>query len=190
MLRRLFAVLSALSLVLCVTTIVLYARGQIRERSDEVTVTTGTEVYALYSYKRRVYVGVFWNPARPPPPSVGSQWLSVRSDPAAKRAFYAWLVMSEFGHRWGGFGAAVNARAGSARLPYAREVVVPHWFIVLATAVLPLLWATRHIRRSRMSACRAEAGLCLTCGYDLRGTPDRCPECGAVPAGSAREAGL
>jgi len=53
---------------------------------------------------------------------------------------------------------------------------VSDWLIVTVTAVLPSIWLIARRRRQR------GAGLCTTCGYDLRATPDRCPECGTVPA--------
>jgi hypothetical protein len=47
-------------------------------------------------------------------------------------------------------------------------------------AVVILAWVG--LRRSAWKEYRITAvnGLCPSCGYDLRATPDRCPECGLV----------
>jgi len=53
-------------------------------------------------------------------------------------------------------------------------VFVPLWSLLLLFSILPSSVIPRFIRRRRV------AGLCGKCGYDLRASPDRCPECAAI----------
>lgn len=63
------------------------------------------------------------------------------------------------------------------------QTEVPEWFVALVLAVLPTCWLVRKARAVRRGR-RVAAGLCVTCGYDLRASIDRCPECGAAIGGS------
>ena len=69
-------------------------------------------------------------------------------------------------------------------MPYW-SIGVPHWLLACITAYPPLVWIFRFlktsVRRGR-TARPSVRGLCRQCGYDLRATSGRCPECGTVPA--------
>ncbi len=54
------------------------------------------------------------------------------------------------------------------------SVTCPHWFVFVALSPGVMLPLVPVIRRRR----RARRGLCVNCGYNLRASPVRCPECG------------
>jgi len=53
-------------------------------------------------------------------------------------------------------------------------IAIPYWFI----AALLLALSIRAILRRRSQRARFLPGHCRACGYDLRGSNGRCPECG------------
>jgi hypothetical protein len=58
-------------------------------------------------------------------------------------------------------------------------LILPYWLIVAVLAIATLLAVLSSIRARRRNLFWTQ-GHCQTCGYDLRESPERCPECGTT----------
>jgi hypothetical protein len=65
--------------------------------------------------------------------------------------------------------------------PVLPSLQVPYWTMLVPLAVVFALSNSAR-RLAKLRQLRLSQGLCLVCGYDLRATPDRCPECGTISA--------
>ena len=153
--RRLFNLCSAASLVLCVTVCVLWARsyGPDGGRNGQPDSLRLTRSEPLYWFVSYPGRLVFCRQA-------GRNWDNPLKDVD--------VLGVSFGGLWGADGSLLW------------NVQVPYWMLALAFT-LPSAIAARRAWRRRRAGRRAARSLCPACGYDLRATPDQCPECGAIP---------
>jgi hypothetical protein len=82
-----------------------------------------------------------------------------------------------FSHDLLGFGVmAGRAEDLASHLPGDWCVLhAPHWFLMAIAGATGVVVVMPRVRRHR----RIAKGLCPSCGYDIRASPQRCPECGA-----------
>jgi hypothetical protein len=166
MTRRLFNLRTALSLLLCVAVVGLWVRS--RFRADHVHLEfaagAGSGAVTRYLFTEPGVLGYGWSIDRDHRGS--GQWdLSYReSEPSWFH--YSWLVpeVSEW----------VTLDSPHGTPPESVTYTVPSWMLVLALAARPAIVARRVLSKHG----RRGAGVCQSCGYDLRATPGRCPECG------------
>ena len=176
--RRLLNLLTALSLLLCVAVGVLWVRSYWATDVICYQVLHGKQ-YDYHPTETELRTGrgrLSVRTSRPP------RWIAYRPDSPWSVGTSRPLAISISGTDtlWTrlGFGLDNHWSATEGIGPWLR-VVVPFWLPAALCAVLPALRLMRsYVLRRRIRS----AGECPFCGYDLRATPDRCPECGTIAA--------
>ena len=166
--RRLLNFLTAVSLLLCVAVVVLWIRSYLPEQFYPRSYDG--RILLIFAAKQHVYLFSSDNRNYSLDDAIRQIYAYTSGDPQAVHFAFA------------GFEVALSDRQNGFWL-----FAIPYWAVALPLAAAAGWgwWAGR--RRSR----REVAGRCLRCGYDLRASGERCPECGTPaphPAKSAESA--
>jgi hypothetical protein len=204
--RRLFNLVTVLSLLLCVVVCVLWVRS--RFATDQQAWAAQTEdddtpdgmsprprsdlpvrLSACTAAQARGVLSVWFARYRLTPPH-GIDHVQLMWDFERLRSHERWIRRPPQDFRVSsddsclsrlGFGGSARSADESGKNGFEAGFRAPHWFVLLVFAVLPSTRLGRSVRRR----ARGGRGLCRACGYDLRATPGRCPECGTQPTPDA-----
>ena len=158
--------LTGLSVILFVATVALWVRSY----STADMLWYGRPGWRHGLITEPGVIRLFKDRHRPKDSAPGKFWYTHwKQGPRYRPEFY----QAVHWHRWGF--SFVTDREGDGfmrRLTFA----LPYWFVLVIVAALPAA------RSMPGRPHRRRDGRCLNCGYDLRATPERCPECGTIAA--------
>jgi len=191
--RRLFNLSVGISLLLCVATVVLWVRSYRYPDRFEMLVSHHRETVQSWRgglYFSQICHHQYFGFKRNDFPVVWLGW------PTATKTYPSPLLEgsteTQHSFRFVGveFFSGENWQSSVVAIGFPdiswTAVCVPDWSLCLFGGLLPLC-KIRTMWRNTITVQRRLHDLCPTCGYDLRATPDRCPECGRVPVKSKVE---
>jgi len=177
---------AAVSAVLCVATLFMWHRSS-RFHDDalsyrsQVIPLQRTHSLTLWSHQGRI--GIRWSgitEARNSSPDPAFFRANIDRDfwmhsYAPEPSTYMFSPES-YGSFLGMSGRFHNLFDHTAGADFSFWFAIHYWLPIVTSLILPGCWMYLRFRRSRL-----RDGRCHVCGYDLRATPDRCPECGEIP---------
>jgi hypothetical protein len=138
--------------------------------------------------------------------SSGNAWYAISRDGSLQIGSESWVVtvtatmlLSKSATRPPGISFRTEMRPGDSAIGYGfwtsnytdyqplysyhERLIRIGWMVILVATLLPTALLTIiFVRRLRETRRLAQMGHCQNCGYDLRATPDKCPECGTIPS--------
>jgi hypothetical protein len=181
--RRVSSATAAAALLLCLAAVGMWVRSLWFAQDDMywswlIESPGHVTVREAFVHSTRGSLGLFvLTNAVPPQYQLNARnWVSTNSGVH----FRPWLGRNEYliysGPPAGFLGrvgfAVVRVSGGTI---HGTGVDVPWWFVALGWLIIAFACVRKRLR------WRLPPGCCRGCGYDLRATPTRCPECGLVP---------
>ena len=177
----LFNALAVISLILCVSTIILYlgSASATGKQNNLRSFGNSRTYWGVYSFQRQEDLFEWYsfiNPRIKGPKATDSHAYAIWI-----KQFQPWKQYQRLGFRWGSMPAILTDTNGVVwRDGNSWWIAASPVNLMMALAVLPLIAYVRVRRSFRLRGKRMRDDLCTRCGYDLRATPDRCPECGTA----------
>lgn len=194
---KLLTFVSAVSLLLCLATVVLWVRSY--SVTDQIVTSRFVNEREWTFWRQgglcdgRGKIGVMSIVQAGPPDfkaRIEDFYRRYNQDPIRPIAHKSFSPPETFPYgrlagigRWGfNLWRLENGRAGARPMSSGLVLVVPMWLVVLVWSVVPTVWMFK-LRQRRIQRLRT---LCRQCAYNLTGnTSGVCPECGTPVAGKS-----